>query len=583
MTVREVAEEAPQRPRTDAAGRRFLGEILVASSLLTRAQLDDIEDTLCAAIGLADHQRISATHDDKDHFHMHVAINKVHPATYRNVDPHFDKLALMRTCIELEQRHGLTITPHGQDGERKPRNRQADMEAHSGRESLAGWISTNAAAGLIDAAERATSWQDMHAAAAAAGVELRPRGAGLTIGAVGRPEAVKASRVDRRLSFKALSDKLGAFTPAHGATQPPAPMQQYRKGPRQAVPGTAALFADYQRDREAALAARKAARERMDADRAAFAARMRLSHAERRRIVKEDRHRTPLEKRAAYRVLAVERAQNWRDHRAAVAVDRVAVDRAHPSPTWQSFLERKAEQGDQIATAALRSRQQQRQRFGDDVLTAESAEAARSVVYRQLSPVAKRNGDLLYQVKDGGRVTDTAQNVRVDELTIGAAFLALSLASDRFAGQALKVEGTDEFKAQIVAVATAQNMEVTFADPDMEAARIAAQPVQPSSAPPAPPPDPVDQFISERNETAARIWSIDHHRRWTPVDAGPAQYAGRRKLPGGSEVVLLSSNGETLVKPVTSAQAAKASRWQVGETVTTDDRGRFSGEKGRRR
>ncbi len=45
MTVREVADkaaqEAPQRPPTDAAGRRLLGEILVATSLLTRAQLDD--------------------------------------------------------------------------------------------------------------------------------------------------------------------------------------------------------------------------------------------------------------------------------------------------------------------------------------------------------------------------------------------------------------------------------------------------------------------------------------------------------------------------------------------------------------
>jgi Relaxase/Mobilisation nuclease domain len=32
----------------------------------TPAQLHDIEDTLCAAIGLADHQRISAVHNDKE-------------------------------------------------------------------------------------------------------------------------------------------------------------------------------------------------------------------------------------------------------------------------------------------------------------------------------------------------------------------------------------------------------------------------------------------------------------------------------------------------------------------------------------
>ncbi len=45
MTVREAAEEAaqnvPEGAPADAAGPRFLGEILVASSLLTRTQLDD--------------------------------------------------------------------------------------------------------------------------------------------------------------------------------------------------------------------------------------------------------------------------------------------------------------------------------------------------------------------------------------------------------------------------------------------------------------------------------------------------------------------------------------------------------------
>ena len=45
----------------------------------TADQLRDIEDELCAAIGLADHQRISAVHTDTDHLHIHVAISKIHP------------------------------------------------------------------------------------------------------------------------------------------------------------------------------------------------------------------------------------------------------------------------------------------------------------------------------------------------------------------------------------------------------------------------------------------------------------------------------------------------------------------------
>lgn len=555
----------------------------------TRAQLDDIEDALCAAIGMADHQRISAAHDDKDHFHVHVAINKVHPVTYRAIEPHYDKRALMRACVELEKKHGLAITNHGEAAERKPRDRAADMEAHSGRESLAGWIRDNAAGELVAAAEKATSWRALHEAASHHGLELRPRGAGLTIGAVGKPEAVKASDVDRRLSFKALTDRLGPFEPAQqqGAAQAE-PKQQYRKGPRQTVAGTAALFADYQQARDAALAARKAAREKAAEDRAAFAARLRLSHAQRRRIVKEDRHRSPLAKRAAYKALGAERAHDWQAHKTALAADRKAIDAANPLPTWQSHLEAQAARGDPLATAALRSRQLMRQRFAFDVLSAEDAEAARHVVYRELSPKAKRNGDLVYQVKDGGRVIDTAHNVRVDELTVGAAFLALSLASDRFGDRPLKVDGTDEFKAQIAAVAAMQGVRVTFADPAMEQARRqaadarAARPAPPESTGPAAR-DPVADFVKQRNETRSRASDIDYHRPWSSKDAGPAQYGGRRTLSDGSEAVLLRKDGETLVKPVTAAQAAKASKWRVGETVTTDERGRFAGDRSRSR
>jgi len=51
-----------------------------------RDQLADIEDRLCEALGFAEHQRVSAVHQNTDNWHMHVAINKVHPKTYRNVD-----------------------------------------------------------------------------------------------------------------------------------------------------------------------------------------------------------------------------------------------------------------------------------------------------------------------------------------------------------------------------------------------------------------------------------------------------------------------------------------------------------------
>ena len=57
------------------------------------AQIEDIENELCAAIGLLSHQRISAIHLDRAHLHLHIAINKVDPST----------LALRRALLRQAQ------------------------------------------------------------------------------------------------------------------------------------------------------------------------------------------------------------------------------------------------------------------------------------------------------------------------------------------------------------------------------------------------------------------------------------------------------------------------------------------------
>ncbi len=441
----------------------------------TREQLDDIEDELCAAIGFAGHQRISAAHDDTDHFHLHVAISKVHPDTYRNVTPRRDYPKLMEACAHLELKHGLTVTNHGQAVEQRARGRAGDMEVHGGRESLSSWIRTNAAEALGQAALEAGSWQALHQAAEQHGLEFRRRGAGLTIGAIGAPEAVKASEVSRALSFKALTDRLGPFMPAERGAVTTEPVRRYTRGPRQAF-GTSALFDAYQREREAALAARKAAQQQARADREAFAVRLRLSHAERHRLVRDDRHRSPAEKRTAYRRLATERKASWAEHRQVMDEERSGIGAAHPLPTWQGFLERAGERGDVTAIAALRSRQRKQERAAQAVLSAEDAETARHVVYDRLMPTAKRNGDLIYRMPDGGRVTDSAHQVRVEELSLRAVFLALSIAGDRFGDRPLKVEGSAEFKAQVAELAAAKQMKVRFADPAMERVRMPVQP-----------------------------------------------------------------------------------------------------------
>ncbi|MEJ2481350.1 MAG: hypothetical protein P8Y78_14585, partial [Acidihalobacter sp.] len=91
--------------------------------------------------------------------------------------------------------------------------------------------------------------------------------------------------------------------------------------------------------------------------------------------------------------------------------------------------------------------------------------------------------------------------------------------------------------------------------------------------------EPVSQaahrWIASRNAQRGTISSIPYHRFWTPQDAGRATYAGRRRMEDASEVLLLERADEILVKPAGARVVAKASRWQVGQSVTLDARGRF--------
>jgi hypothetical protein len=82
-------------------------------------------------------------------------------------------------------------------------------------------------------------------------------------------------------------------------------------------------------------------------------------------------------------------------------------------------------------------------------------------------------------------------------------------------------------------------------------------------------------FIDRRNATRGRVPDILPHRIWTSADAGKATYQGRREIGEGQEVLLFDRDGETLVKPVTAAQAARASTWRIGDAVEVDERDRL--------
>jgi hypothetical protein len=551
----------------------------------TPAQLHDIEDRLCEAIGLADHQRISAVHNDRDHFHFHVAINKVHPQSFKTITPYFDQPRLQAACIELEKKHGLTPTNHQMPDRSQGtvKGRAEAMELHGKQQSVIQWVRDEAGPALLKAQETGSGWQDLHRAAATYGLEIKPRGAGLVIAVAGDKYArVKPSEIDRRLSFGALTARWGDYQEPKGSQ--PTPESAYPRAPLHThSPSTASLFKDYQRDRERIIAERKTGRETKRVEASTWRAEMASWATERRAAIKAMPF-TAEGRREAYGALKRDKALAAEREKARRAEARErAANRSLPN--WQSWLQEQASRGNTIAAEVLRSADQRQAELGAAILSAENADQARHVVYQHLRPVVGKDGAITYRVADGGRVTDQARQVRVDEISIAASFLALCLAADRFGDRGLVVGGTDDFKAQLASLAAVEGMNVTFADSAMEAERqrqVAEHQARQASRPTAPPaggkgqvdPD-LAAFIERRNEARAKVPDILPHRPWEASDAGAAVYRGRRQLGEDREVLLFDRDGETLVKTATPAQAARASTMRIGDTLEVDARGRM--------
>lgn len=594
--------------------------------------LHAIEDELCAAIGYADHQRISAVHIDTDHLHVHVAINKVHPTGLQNIETFRDAPRLMEACERLEITHGLTRTNHGltegkayerpdriqlgperehdtrfreylrqsyylkiaerpeaetynglrnlsgssvahgprrysellpghardrveqgrpqsPDGLRRAGNgvggagagldgKAADMEAHAGIDSLIGY----AAREVAPAMRKAANWQELHAALAEHGLQIKPRGAGFVIGDAELRLWCKASEAGRDLSMKALTDRLGPFE--RDKNKPTQARKRYEPRPRQQAPASAALFAEYQRQRQAAIAARKAGFGAVTAERAAEAERIRKWAATQRAIIKAG-PRGPSRK-ALYANVQAQAEAARRANAANADAKRKALIGGASLPTWNEWLMGRAEAGDVDALAVLRARADREEKMRGDLLTAERAERAKTVIMDSLKAQARKDGTMAYRTADGGLVLDRATHVQAEQATAGAALVALSLAAERFEGQALDVRGTDQFRSDVARLAGMHGIKVTFADPAMEAMRTAS---------------------AEDKAQAA-----DYYSRL--MDHGAAPFENRE---GGSKSYFVTLEGrdgtEHTLWGVDLERALAASGAQIGDRIKVEHKG----------
>jgi hypothetical protein len=167
-----------------------------------RESMRRVADAVLRKLGLEEHQALIVAHNDTEHPHMHLVVNRVHPVKHVAWENSWDWPKIEQELRVQEVELGLRRVP-GHLG-RVPGQEPAPA-LEPGDAAFLRWVQERAGPVL----ECARSWAEVEQGLAGLGLAVRVKGGGLTIHD-GRQE-VKASAVDRAFSRKHMEQRLGRW------------------------------------------------------------------------------------------------------------------------------------------------------------------------------------------------------------------------------------------------------------------------------------------------------------------------------------------------------------------------------------
>ncbi|WP_323773617.1 TraI/MobA(P) family conjugative relaxase [Alcanivorax sp.] len=413
--------------------------------------LKSIETDMCNALGYGEHQRISVAHQDTDNFHIHLAINKIHPVRLTMHEPYRDYRIRDNVCLALEKKHSLQPDNH-----KKKRTlaegRAQDMENMSGRESLLSWVRKHCA----EAVNEAETWQQLHEAIAKYDIKLVPQGAGLVFKS-GSGVALKASTVSRDFSKAKLEKRLGCYRTIEG--QVPEPEVKYRGEPVHRSSHSAELFAEYSKSKSEGRALESQAvkgainkRERL------IAAAKRSANLKRQTLKTLARGRTA--KRLVYMRINRSLQNEIKSIREEYARERNKIKSQHLLPGWNDWLRKQAKQGNDKALQVLRL---QRSKPSQGNSIGQPQHKKDNQILGIIADGVTRKGTIIYQLH-GQAVRDDGEKLILPSQPKEETLIAtLSLAKTKY-GNKLELSGDPVFRSRIAKIAGKNYMDVNFTD-----------------------------------------------------------------------------------------------------------------------
>tara|TARA_R110002072_G_scaffold251266_2_gene410120 strand:- start:8689 stop:11388 length:2700 start_codon:yes stop_codon:yes gene_type:complete len=183
------------------------------SSRVDKATALTIAQEALKDLGLDQHQALIVAHSDREHFHLHVVVNRHNPELGKAWNPDFTYVKLEKAMARLSLEHGFEIVPgfHNSKelGISPPTvdmnlpSSAAEFEDRTGRKSFI----TKAREDLADVFERSTSWDELTAAAGDKGYSIERRGNGMVV--TDGAHFAKPSSIDREFSRHSLERRFG--------------------------------------------------------------------------------------------------------------------------------------------------------------------------------------------------------------------------------------------------------------------------------------------------------------------------------------------------------------------------------------
>lgn len=435
----------------------------------TAAQADEAVRMFLAEMGLGEHQCIYALHRNTDNYHLHLAINRVHPETERviTVNGRFDIEVAHRAIARIERAQGWQREAGGRyrvvdSGEvrrmpkpaapiaRVPTTRARDFENLTGQRSAQRIVIDDGAPVL----RKARHWDELHAQLAERGMRFERKGSGavLWVGDV----VVKASTAGRDCSMAALENRLGDFTPARETVvvrpMPPAPLEPAAKG-----------WSAYIAEKEARYVNRKQERELLrEQQRRGWEEMLARHRVERHECFEGDWRGRRDALNAARSMLAARQAQEKAELRERQQAERaVSRERLGPWPPYEKWLR---DRGSQELADKWRFRDR-----APAMIVGDRPDPARPHDIRAFTAEA-RGWEVLYRRLDAAArapsFVDRGGEIRIHDLGRDSVLAALQLSAQKWGS--FQIFGSDDYKRLCVDLAATSGFCIT--NPELQEA-----------------------------------------------------------------------------------------------------------------